>query len=487
MRISLPLLAVHWLFFVSAECQSMPNGLGLPGAVSIKGGSSSPKQRPWIGMESALGFVKKQDIVPEEAEDDSKGLPISIFLLYPAVSLLTAPYLAPYSEKIFDMASSLVQKLLGVPLQLFTQIGILYKCFSVALAKNLDFVASSCRTASDGTVGFFQEVYQILKNLSDKMASKLRLVCDFTMSLIEKIRDSCSKLTYSASSTVANQSVAAWRMINGVASFARNSASLVSNAAIVCAKEVKAVCGLTISIIEQSLDSCCKFACSAVRNVVSQSVATWKMTSSFLVYISEQTLSNAASGIFGTLNLMVAISAFFANSIARCTETVCSSVCAVAKNTWKSFISLKEKGPVWLDGFVSFMPFLEKEEGRAALTRPAQAILYLASIGGSSHPALKIESSPQNRVGRAVSTAVETITWRVTSPRALFLTGALARGIQLSTTLAYAVQPSLGAGALINIGAVAANERWITVLMAGWFSTEKLWTLFGTRAPKINP
>ena len=92
-----------------------------------------------------------------------------------------------------------------------------------------------------------------------------------------------------------------------------------------------------------------------------------------------------------------------------------------------------------------------------------------------------------DRVGRAVSTAVETMTWRVTSPRALFLTGALARGIQLSTTLAYAVQPSLGAGALINIGAVAANERWITVLMAGWFSTEKLWTLFGTRAPKINP
>ena len=275
----------------------------------------------------------------------------------------------------------------------------------MALAKNLDFVASSCRTASDGTVGFFQEVYQILKNLSDKMASKLRVVCDFTMSLIEQSWDSCSKLTCSAFSTVANQSIAAWKMIfssfvyisNGVASFARKSASLVSNAAIVCAKEVKAVCGLTMSIIEQSLDSCCKFACSAVCNVVSQSVATWKMTSSFLVYISEQTLSNAGAGIFGTLNLMVAISAFFANSIARCTETVCSSVCAVAKNTWKSFISLKEKGPVWLDGFVSFMPFLEKEEGRVALTRPAQAVLYLASIAGSSHPALKPESSPQNR------------------------------------------------------------------------------------------
>lgn len=406
MRIALLSLAFHWLFFVSVECRSMPNGLGLPGAISIKGGSSSLKQRPWtIGMQSALGFVTKQDIVPEEAEDISKGLPIAIFLLYPAVSLLTAPYLAPYSEKIFDKASSLVQKMLGVPLQLLTQIGILYKHISVAFAVGLDFVSNSCRTASDGTVGFFQKVYQMLKNLSDKMASKLQVVYDFNMSLIDKSLNSCSKFTCSAACNVANQSVAAWKMTfsslvyisKGVASFASNSASLVSDAAIIFAKEVKAVCGLTLSIIEQSLNSCCKFACSAACNGASQSVAAWKLTSSFLVYISEQALSNAVAGIFTTLNLMVAIGVFFPYSIAKCTEVACSSVCTVAKNTWKSLVSLKKKGPVWLDSFVSFMPFLENEEGRVALTRPAQAALYLASIAGSVHPALKPESSPKNR------------------------------------------------------------------------------------------
>jgi len=401
MRISLLPLVFHWLLFISVECRSIPNGLGLPGAVSIKGGaSSSLKQRPWIGMQSALGFVTKEDIVPEEAEVISKGLPIGIFLLYPAVSLLTAPFLAPYSDIVFNKASSLGQKLLGVPLQLLTQIGILYKHFSSALAKGLVFVAISCGTASDGTMEFFQKVYQILKNLSDKMASKLQVVCDLTMSL----SDSCCKFACSAACNVANQSVAAWKMTsssllyisNGVASLARNSASLASEAAIVSAKEAKAVCGLTMSLIEQCLDSCCKFACSAVCNVASQSVAAWKITSSFLVFILEQTWSNAVAGIFATLNFMVAIGVFFANSIAKCTEIACSSACTVAKNTWKSLVWLKKKGPLWLDSFVSLMPFLEKEEGRVALNRPTQAALYLASIAGSVHPALKPGSS-QNR------------------------------------------------------------------------------------------
>jgi hypothetical protein len=76
------------------------------------------------------------------------------------------------------------------------------------------------------------------------------------------------------------------------------------------------------------------------------------------------------------------------------------------------------------------------------------------------------------------------MTFSFTSPLAQFLTGALARGIQLSTTLAYTVQPSLGFGALVNFGAAFTNENWLTCVMAGWFASEKLWTLFGTKAPK---
>jgi hypothetical protein len=65
----------------------------------------------------------------------------------------------------------------------------------------------------------------------------------------------------------------------------------------------------------------------------------------------------------------------------------------LTKHMRKSLEWFKNKSPVWLDNFVGFMPFLEKDENQIALTKPVQAALYLASIVCVVHPTLQPEPS----------------------------------------------------------------------------------------------
>jgi hypothetical protein len=65
------------------------------------------------------------------------------------------------------------------------------------------------------------------------------------------------------------------------------------------------------------------------------------------------------------------------------------------------------------------------------------------------------------------------------------MVGSLARGIHLSTSLVSAVQPSLGFGALVNIGAIISKKLSVTYFMAGWFLSSNLWKFFGTRTPQL--
>ena len=90
-------------------------------------------------------------------------------------------------------------------------------------------------------------------------------------------------------------------------------------------------------------------------------------------------------------------------------------------------------------------------------------------------------------VSQAVSTAIENVKSRYFPPRGLFLAGSLARGVHLSTSLVYTFQPSLGLGALVNTGAIVANEQWIACIVAGWFASPKIWKFFGAKAPEVSP
>ena len=56
----------------------------------------------------------------------------------------------------------------------------------------------------------------------------------------------------------------------------------------------------------------------------------------------------------------------------------------------------------------------------------------------------------------------------------------------MSTSLVYIFQPTLGVGALANAGAIVSNERWIACILAGWFSSPKVWRFVGARPPFVK-
>jgi hypothetical protein len=66
------------------------------------------------------------------------------------------------------------------------------------------------------------------------------------------------------------------------------------------------------------------------------------------------------------------------------------------------------------------------------------------------------------------------------------MVGSLAKGIHLSTPLANAVQPSLGFGALVNIGGIVSKKLSASYFMTGWFLSSNIWKFFGTKAPETT-
>ena len=83
-----------------------------------------------------------------------------------------------------------------------------------------------------------------------------------------------------------------------------------------------------------------------------------------------------------------------------------------------------------------------------------------------------------------MNTVVSSIQTRFFPARTLFFAGALARGLQQSSSLKETFHPTTGVGAIINFCATALDERWINYIVSGWFISGSMWTFFGSRKPE---
>ncbi len=84
-----------------------------------------------------------------------------------------------------------------------------------------------------------------------------------------------------------------------------------------------------------------------------------------------------------------------------------------------------------------------------------------------------------------IKSLLSKIQTRFFPPRTLFFVGALARGLQKSSSLKKSFNPTVGVGAIINFGAAALDERWINYIVTGWYISGNMWTLFGSKEPEI--
>jgi hypothetical protein len=127
---------------------------------------------------------------------------------------------------------------------------------------------------------------------------------------------------------------------------------------------------------------------------------------------------------------------------------------------------------------------------KIAFTKSAQMVLYLFSAILSIHPyfhsitqAASMPSKNMYGFDKVYDKAYESIRNKFFPARRLVLIGSLARGLHQQSSLARSFQPSWGTGALMNVGAIVADERWFSVLVAGWFTSGQIWTLFGAETP----
>jgi hypothetical protein len=61
--------------------------------------------------------------------------------------------------------------------------------------------------------------------------------------------------------------------------------------------------------------------------------------------------------------------------------------------------------------------------------------------------------------------------------------GSLLRGLQTTSKLERVFQPSIGVGAVVNIGSILAKETWMVPIVAGWFISGEIWRVVGAIVP----
>lgn len=154
-----------------------------------------------------------------------------------------------------------------------------------------------------------------------------------------------------------------------------------------------------------------------------------------------------------------------------------------------TFHFMVKNAPQWFEDFVEYVPFLEfGEDERAVFTKSAQRVLYLMSIIAATNPSVTFipqkDSVQKSNIGKSVvDNAVKRAQFHLFPPRNLFMYGSLLRGLQTTSKLERVFQPSIGVGAVVNIGSILAKETWMVPIVAGWFISGEIWRVVGATVP----
>lgn len=150
----------------------------------------------------------------------------------------------------------------------------------------------------------------------------------------------------------------------------------------------------------------------------------------------------------------------------------------------EGMIKFYEDSMEFLEKAIDVAPFLiryeEDGEDKIALTPAAQMGLYVLSTIYATQPLWEQNRPVAGNQNKIIQSMVANIQTRFFPPRTLFFAGALARGLQQSSTLKKTFHPTVGVGAIINFGATALDERWINYVVSGWFISGNMWSLFGS-------
>lgn len=429
--------------------------------------------------------------------------------LMPLIVLVASPYVAPVSQKIIDTLAKMSNKFLTVFFEFLSSVGTMYKIASQKFYKVCQdlfaLIQKSSSYASEQIVEALKVILVQLKDISIYVGDQMNAICKEFSSMCIVVSINTGKL---AKSTASSFSAAAIAAKDGVYNGAKNvsasisptvvatrdafyvgakkSSSFVSSAAKATARELTLISELTASSIAQGTVATSNFLMATCKSIGEACLSSWEMTSTAVSIVCESVWNNAVSATLSTASFMKKHSIFLATEFVNVVETAAWGMATAPKVVYNGIMWIKNTVPSWLNNVAKRLNLIEKVEDEVVLTTAAQAIMYVTSAVSAINPYLR-GAPPLTRattVGEAVTTAVENVRYRWCPPRTLFLTGALARGMHLSSSLAYTFHPTYGLLALINAGAIVSKERWIACIVAGWATTPSIWKLFGAKPPK---
>ncbi|GMH65040.1 hypothetical protein TrRE_jg6154 [Triparma retinervis] len=119
-----------------------------------------------------------------------------------------------------------------------------------------------------------------------------------------------------------------------------------------------------------------------------------------------------------------------------------------------------------------------------------QRILFFATSIDALHAIFTNRSAKRDRTGQGkgggiVGSIMSPLGIRFFPPRLLFLIGAFARAIQMSTPLNRVFNPTLGVAGMVNAGALWIQARWLPRIVFGWIASKRLWDIVGAKPPVV--
>ncbi len=271
-----------------------------------------------------------------------------------------------------------------------------------------------------------------------------------------------------------------------VSSCAKYTGSAIESAAILAKDECVSFTEYVVQCAVVGTETVCNFIASVARYTAITFVDGLEFTAMSFADGFEWTLFAILLAFSQISTFIKTVGKFLATSAVFCAEGTAKTASKTAKKIVNSIKYVRDEAPEWLLDFADAMPFLEiKENNDIALTKTAQSVIFLATTVVAFHPYFnEDEEIPTNKYG--FTKAYETLKSRFFPSQRLLLLGALARGLHQQSSFAHTFQPSLGAGALMNAGAIFADERWFSFFVAGWFVSGQIWTLFGAQTPDTS-
>lgn len=364
-------------------------------SMKISGGakSSPPPACAIVDFRKVNEFFKKpEEEQVEIVESKIDNLPLGAFLLvYPALTLLSAPFFAPYSKKFLEGARDVSQLGLAAVLTFLSKAGDMTKIMCDEISNQVDDKLSKlskvCKKQMDILVDVAYDVVDVSFETCQKVGKQVNAKASAIYGGLCTITDEAIAGILSTASTVG---VVAEGVRQVIVFLADESVAWTTKAAMFTSKEAKALYIALAALAVDGFDWTVNYLAATGSMIGSQLKNALNLSIAFIAFAANYSWEHSVAASIATILFVERMAIFAGKSLVTCAEKGCQFACFASKTAWTGIISAKRCFLKGVTKTVDFLPFLERDDGEVVITKPAQTALYLSTLAAVLHPSTKV-------------------------------------------------------------------------------------------------